>query len=89
MVKGMGWCYGFSKPAENIIVAMMHVNKKWRIENIEKNVRCFNWCWLCEKVVAELAVLEITQKKKKGFKFIRTSLGVSVEDIIKANWKLI
>lgn len=40
-----------------------------------------NRCWLCEKVVTELAVLEITPK---GFKLLERAPGVSVEDIIKA-----
>jgi len=81
MVKGMGGAMDLVASAENIIVAMMHVNKA-RESKILKNctlpltgVNCV------KKVVTELAVLEVTDK---GFKLLERAPGISVEDIIKA-----
>jgi len=81
MVKGMGGAMDLVASAENIIVAMMHVNKAGESKILKKcslpltGVRCV------KKVVTELAVLEITPK---GFKLLERAPGVSVEDIIKA-----
>lgn len=38
-----------------------------------------NRCWMCEKVVTELAVMEITPK---GFKLLERAPGVSVAHIV-------
>ena len=67
--------------AENIIVAMMHVNKAGESKILKKCTLPLTGVGCVKKVVTELAVLEITPK---GFKLLERALGVSVEDIIKA-----
>lgn len=41
----------------------------------------FNRCGLCEKIVTELAVLDVTQQ---GFKLLERAPGISVEQIKNA-----
>lgn len=78
MVKGMGGAMDLVASAENIIVAMMHVNKAGESKLLKKcslpltGVRCV------KKIVTELAVLEITEH---GFKLLERAPGVSVEHI--------
>ena len=81
MVKGMGGAMDLVASAENIIVAMMHTNRKGESKILKRctlpitGVNCIN------KVVTNLAVLEVT---KKGFKLIERAPGVSVDEIISA-----
>ena len=78
MVKGMGGAMDLVASAENIIVAMMHVNKAGESKLLKKcslpltGVRCV------KKIVTELAVLEVTDQ---GFKLLERAPGVSVEHI--------
>jgi len=78
MVKGMGGAMDLVASAENIIVAMMHVNKAGESKLLKKcslpltGVRCV------KKIVTELAVLEVTDH---GFKLLERAPGVSVEHI--------
>jgi len=78
MVKGMGGAMDLVASAENIIVAMMHVNKAGESKLLKKcslpltGVRCV------KKIVTELAVLEVTDQ---GFKLLERAPGVSVEYI--------
>ena len=81
MVKGMGGAMDLVASAENIIVAMMHVNKAGDSKILKKCTLPLTGVGCVKKVVTELAVLEITPK---GFKLLERALGVSVEDIIKA-----
>jgi 3-oxoacid CoA-transferase subunit B len=67
--------------AENIIVAMMHVNKAGESKILKKCTLPLTGVGCVKKVVTELAVLEVTPK---GFKLLERAPGVSVEDIIKA-----
>jgi 3-oxoacid CoA-transferase subunit B len=46
---------------------MMHVNKAGQSKILKKCSLHDDWCWLREKVVTELAVLEVTPK---GFKLL-------------------
>lgn len=81
MVKGMGGAMDLVASAENIIVAMMHVNKAGDSKILKKCSLPLTGVNCVKKVVTELAVLEVTDK---GFKLLERAPGVSVEDIIKA-----
>lgn len=78
MVKGMGGAMDLVASAENIIVAMMHTNREGESKLLKKcslpltGVNCIN------KVVSNLAVLEVTPA---GFKLLERAPGVSVEEI--------
>lgn len=79
MVKGMGGAMDLVASAENIIVAMMHVNKAGESKILKKCSLPLTGVGCVKKVVTELAVLEVTPK---GFKLLERSPGVSVEHII-------
>lgn len=79
MVKGMGGAMDLVASAENIIVAMMHVNKAGESKILKKCTLPLTGVGCVKKVVTELAVLEITPK---GFKLLERAPGVSVEHII-------
>ncbi len=81
MVKGMGGAMDLVASAENIIVAMMHMNKAGESKILKKCSLPLTGVNCVKKVVTEMAVLEITDK---GFKLLERAPGVSVEDIIKA-----
>ncbi len=81
MVKGMGGAMDLVASAENIIVAMMHVNKAGESKILRKCTLPLTGVNCVKKVVTELAVMEITDK---GFKLLERAPGISVEDIIKA-----
>ena len=81
MVKGMGGAMDLVASAENIIVAMMHVNKAGESKILKKSTLPLTGVNCVKKVVTELAVMEITDK---GFKLLERAPGISVEDIVKA-----
>ncbi|MBV8325456.1 CoA transferase subunit B [Chryseobacterium sp.] len=81
MVKGMGGAMDLVASAENIIVAMMHVNKAGESKILKKCTLPLTGVNCVKKVVTELAVLEVTPA---GFKLVERAPAVSVEDIIKA-----
>ncbi|MFC4686621.1 CoA transferase subunit B [Epilithonimonas pallida] len=81
MVKGMGGAMDLVASAENIIVAMMHVNKAGESKILKKCTLPLTGVNCVKKVVTELAVMEVTDK---GFKLLERAPGISVEDIVKA-----
>jgi 3-oxoacid CoA-transferase subunit B len=79
MVKGMGGAMDLVASAENIIVAMMHVNKAGESKILKKCTLPLTGVGCVKKVVTELAVLEITPQ---GFKLLERAPGVTLEYII-------
>jgi 3-oxoacid CoA-transferase subunit B len=79
MVKGMGGAMDLVASAENIIVAMMHVNKAGESKILKQCSLPLTGVGCVKKVVTELAVLEVTAE---GFKLLERAPGVSIEHII-------
>ncbi|MBL4724599.1 MAG: CoA transferase subunit B [Lutibacter sp.] len=78
MVKGMGGAMDLVASAENIIVAMMHTNKKGESKMLKTCSLPLTGVNCVKKVVTNLAVLEI---KNNAFYLIERAPGVSVEEI--------
>jgi len=78
MVKGMGGAMDLVASAENIIVAMMHTNKKGESKILKSCSLPLTGVNCVKKVVTNLAVLEI---KDNAFYLIERAPGVSVEEI--------
>jgi 3-oxoacid CoA-transferase subunit B len=81
MVKGMGGAMDLVASADNIIVAMMHTNKRGESKLLKQCSLPLTGLGCVKKVVTNLAVLEIT---KAGFKLVERAPGVSVEEIKNA-----
>ena len=81
MVKGMGGAMDLVASAENIIVAMMHTNKKGKSKLLKRCSLPLTGVGCVKKVVTNLAVLEVT---KEGFKLLERAPGISVETIQQA-----
>ena len=79
MVKGMGGAMDLVASAENIIVAMMHTNKKGESKLLKKCSLPLTGVACVKKIVTNLAVLEVLPEG--GFKLLERAPGVSVEEI--------
>jgi len=81
MVKGMGGAMDLVASAQNIIVAMMHTNKRGESKLLKQCSLPLTGVGCVTKVITNLAMLEI---KDNTFHLIERAPGVSVEEIKNA-----
>ena len=81
MVKGMGGAMDLVASAKNIIVAMMHTNKKGESKLLSKCTLPITGTSCVKKVVTNLAVIDIVNNE---FVLKERAPGVTVQEIISA-----
>ena len=82
MVKGMGGAMDLVASAENIIVAMQHVNKAGESKLLPKCMLPLTGINCVKKIVTELAVFDVLPEG--GFKLLERAPGVSIDQIKNA-----
>jgi len=82
MVKGMGGAMDLVASADNIIVAMQHVNKAGESKLLQKCMLPLTGINCVKKIVTELAVFDVLPEG--GFKLLERAPGVSIDEIKKA-----
>ena len=78
LVKGMGGAMDLVASAENIIVAMMHTNKRGDSKLLKRCRLPLTGVNCVKKIVTNLAVIEV---KNQGFKLLERAPRVTVEEI--------
>jgi len=78
MVKGMGGAMDLVAGTDNIIVAMMHTNKRGESKLLPKCSLPLTGVGCITKIVTNLAMLEVTER---GFELRERAPGVSIEEI--------
>ncbi|MEC8248036.1 MAG: CoA transferase subunit B [Bacteroidota bacterium] len=81
LVKGMGGAMDLVASARNIIVAMMHTNKRGESKLLKRCSLPLTGVKCVKKIVTNLAVLEVVDQ---GFKLLERAPGVSLEVIRQA-----
>src|ERR1700712_2244365 len=79
MVKGMGGAMDLVASAENIIVAMQHVNKAGESKLLKQCSLPITGLRCVKKIVTELGVFDITPE---GFRLLEYAPDVTVEEVI-------
>ncbi|MDJ1469857.1 3-oxoacid CoA-transferase subunit B [Xanthocytophaga flava] len=82
MVKGMGGAMDLVASAQNIIVAMQHINKAGESKLLPQCTLPITGLRCVKKIVTELAVLDIVPQG--GFKLLERAPGISVDEIRNA-----
>ena len=81
LVKGMGGAMDLVASAQNIVVAMMHTNKRGESKLLKRCSLPLTGVKCVKKIVTNLAVLEVIDQ---GFKLLERAPGVSLEAIQQA-----